>query len=105
MSSQAHPLTPKPWLKFKFSSYRPNSKTAKTESESESNNRAESGMEDQVSLKELTNIIRLFKDETGWHFESLQNYMSEIRIQLQHDIKEVRDNLSDETMPGPKCSQ
>ena len=51
-------------------------------------------MEDQVSLKELTNTIRLFKDEKGRHFESLQNNMSEIKIQLQHDIKEVRDNLS-----------
>ena len=76
------------------SAVKPNSKTSKTESESESDNRAESGMEDQVSLKKLTNIIRLFKDETGRHFESLQNNMSEIRIQLQHDIKEVRDNLS-----------
>ena len=51
-------------------------------------------MEDQVSLKEFTNIIRLFKDETGRHFEILQNNMSEVRIQLQHDIKEVQDNLS-----------
>ena len=75
------------------SAVRPNSKTAKTESESENNNRAESGMEDRVSLKELTNIIRLFKDETGRNFERLQNNMSKIRIQLQHDIKEVRDNL------------
>ena len=75
------------------SAVRPNSKTPKTESESESDNRAESGMEDQVSLEQLTNIIRLFKDETGQHFQSLQNHMSEIRIHLQHDIKEVRDNL------------
>ena len=76
------------------SAVKPNSKTPK----SESDNRAESRMENQVSLKEFTNILRLFKDETGRHFESLQNNVSKIRIQLQHDIKEVQDNLSATTV-------